>query len=188
MTSHRTERLTLRRYGPGDFNAMFAIYSRADVGRYLYQGARSEADVREMLDRRIANTAVERRGGTLSMAVVLRETGDVIGDCFVSWLDNEHRQGELGYVFHPDHHGQGYATEACRTLLRVAFEDAGLHRVVGRLEARNAASARVLEKLGMRREAHFVENEFVRGEWQSELVYAVLQDEWHAGRSRPPAS
>jgi RimJ/RimL family protein N-acetyltransferase len=53
-----------------------------------------------------------------------------------------------------------------------------MHRVIGRAEARNAASARVLEKLGMRLEAHFVENEWVKGEWQSELVYAVLEREW----------
>jgi len=65
-------------------------------------------------------------------------------------------------------------------LLRIAFDDLGLHRVFGSVEARNAASARVLGKLGMRREAHFVENEFVKGEWQSELVYAILANEWRA--------
>ena len=63
----------------------------------------------------------------------------------------------------------------------------GLHRVVGRLEPRNPASARVLEKLGMRREAHLVENEWVKGEWQSEDVYAVFDREWRDGSagSRP---
>jgi RimJ/RimL family protein N-acetyltransferase len=63
--------------------------------------------------------------------------------------------------------------------LRIAFEDLGLHRVVAGLEARNVASARVLEKLGMRREAHFIDNEFVRGEWQSAIEYAILDREWH---------
>jgi RimJ/RimL family protein N-acetyltransferase len=81
-------------------------------------------------------------------------------------------------VFHPEHQGRGYATEASRRLLRIAFEDVGLHRVVGRLEARNTPSARVLEKLGMRREAHLVENEWVKGEWQSEVVLAILDREW----------
>jgi RimJ/RimL family protein N-acetyltransferase len=81
---------------------------------------------------------------------------------------------------HPDHQGLGYATEMARPLLRIAFEDLGLHRVTGALDARNAASARVLEKLGMRREAHLVENAFVKGEWQSELIYAILATEWRA--------
>ena len=68
-------------------------------------------------------------------------------------------------------------------LLRAAVSssDVGLHRVIGRTEARNVGSARTLEKLGMRREAHLVENEWVRGEWQSELVYAILDREWRAG-------
>ena len=65
-------------------------------------------------------------------------------------------------------------------MLAFAFEVVGLHRVIGRLEPRNRGSACVLEKLGMRREAHLVENEWVKGEWQSELVYAILADEWRA--------
>ena len=69
-------------------------------------------------------------------------------------------------------------------LLDFAFGPLGLHRVIGRLEPRNAGSARVLEKLGMRREAHLVENEWVKGEWQSELVYAILAREWEQGGSR----
>jgi len=63
-------------------------------------------------------------------------------------------------------------------MLRLGFEQLGLHRIVGRLEARNAASAAVLERLGMRLEAHLRENEWVKGEWQSELVYAMLETEW----------
>ena len=81
-----------------------------------------------------------------------------------------------------DHAGRGYATEAARPLLAVAFDVLRLHRVIGRVEARNVGSARVLEKLGMRREAHFVENEFVKDEWQSELVYAILDREWRSNR------
>ena len=85
--------------------------------------------------------------------------------------------------------GEGYATEASRPLLDFAFGPLGLHRVIGRLELRNGGSARVLEKLGMRREAHLVENEWVKGDWQSELVYAILARVrrlgWHApGRRR----
>ncbi len=110
--------------------------------------------------------------------MVVRETDTLIGDVSLHLVSDEHRQGEVGYIIHPDHAGRGYATEAVRQLLRIAFDDLGLHRVVGRLEARNLASARVLEKLGMRREALLVENEWVKDEWQSELVYAILDREW----------
>ena len=65
-------------------------------------------------------------------------------------------------------------------MLRLGFEELDLHRIVGRLDARNTASARVLERLGMRLEAHLRENEFVKGEWVSELIYAVLAGEWRS--------
>jgi RimJ/RimL family protein N-acetyltransferase len=93
-----------------------------------------------------------------SSTFVLPETGALIGDVVLFLRGEEHRQGEIGYVFHPDYGGWGYATEAARALLGLGFEHYGLHRIVGRLDARNTASARVLERLGMRREAHFVQN------------------------------
>lgn len=63
-------------------------------------------------------------------------------------------------------------------MLRIGFEGFGLHRIVGHCDARNTASAQLMERLGMRREAHFVENEWFKGEWGSEYVYAILHYEW----------
>ena len=85
---------------------------------------------------------------------------------------------ELGYLLTAGTQGRGYATEASREILRLAFEDLGFHRVIARVEARNTASAALAERLGMRREAEFVENEWIKGEWQSEIVYAMLAREW----------
>jgi RimJ/RimL family protein N-acetyltransferase len=111
---------------------------------------------------------------------VLPETGALIGDVMLFWRSREHREGEIGYIFHPDHGGQGYATEAARAMLRLGFDEVGLHRIIGRIDARNTASARVLERLGMRREAHFRQNEMVKGEWTDEIVFAILEGEWRA--------
>ena len=119
----------------------------------------------------------------MSLAVEPVTTGELVGHVSLSVGPPEHRQGEVGFHFHPDHQGRGYATEAAAAMLALAFETYGLHRVAGRLEPRNVASACVLEKLGMRREAHLIENEWVKGEWQSELVYALLAREWRASRT-----
>ena len=173
-----TERLCLRRYRPGDYDALLSMQSRADVARYLYWEPRSAEQVRESLGKKIAATGLAAEGDALSLAAELRATGQVVADLILFMASAEHRQGEIGYIVHPDHAGNGYATEGCRPLLDLAFGEFGLHRVVGRIDARNAASARVLEHLGMRREAHLVENEFVKGEWQSEVVYAILAREW----------
>jgi RimJ/RimL family protein N-acetyltransferase len=99
-------------------------------------------------------------GSIRPAGIALRKTGQLVADVARLWASEAHRQGELGFVVHPAHQGRGCATEASRPLLAFAFETLGLHRVVGRLEPRNADSARVLEKLGMRREAHLVENEW----------------------------
>jgi RimJ/RimL family protein N-acetyltransferase len=176
----RTERLLLRPFAPGDFDAMLAMQSDAGVVRYLYWDARTEDEVRVVLERKGRFTTLERPGDNLAFAVVLEVTGEVVGDCGLQWHDNDYRQGEVGFIVHPDHQGRGYATEAARAVLRIGFEEVRLHRIVGRTEARNVASARVLERLGMRREAHLIENEYVKGEWQSELVYALLDREWAA--------
>ncbi|MEX1264979.1 MAG: GNAT family protein [Actinomycetota bacterium] len=173
-----TERLTLRPLTHNDLDAVYSYRSRADVARCLYWGPNTEQEVRVAVERKAASTSIRAEGDVLALAVIVRETGDLVGDVILQLVSDEHRQGEIGYIIHPDHAGNGYATEAVRPLLRIAFEDLGLHRVVGRLETRNVASARVLEKLGMRREAHLVENEWVKGEWQSELVYAILDREW----------
>jgi RimJ/RimL family protein N-acetyltransferase len=175
-----TERLLLRPYAESDFDALLAIESRADVARWLYWEPRDAEAVREKLARKLAEASLEADGDGISFAAVLATSGEMIGACSMHLVSAEHRQGEIGYTFHPDHHGRGYATEAARALLGFGFEECGLHRIIGRLEPRNEASARVLERLGMRREAHLVENEWVKGEWQSEAVYAVLDREWRA--------
>ena len=178
-----TERLLLRPFAQGDYDALLAIQSRADVTRFLYWEPRTPDEVLPALERRIADVALWQEGDTVACAVVVRATGELIGDCSLHWVSAEHRVGEIGFVFHPDHHGRGYATEAARPLLEFGFATAGLHRIIGRLEARNIASARVLEKIGMRREALLIENEFVKGEWQSELDYAILDREWRTLRA-----
>jgi RimJ/RimL family protein N-acetyltransferase len=175
-----TERLTLRPFATSDHAALLAIHSRPDVARYVYWAPRGSEEVSEVLAEKVAGAKLEHEGDVLHLAVVLREEGTLVGDVLFMWRSLVHRSAEVGFMFHPQHHGRGYATEATAELLRLGFEELGLHRMYGRLDARNTASARVLEKLGMRREAHLVENEWVKGEWTDEAIYAMLDREWEA--------
>ena len=84
----------------------------------------------------------------------------------------------MGFTLAPAHQGRGYATEALRGLLGYAFGTLGLHRVVAVTDALNAPAAALLERVGMRREAHFHENVFFKGAWGSEFVFAMLDHEW----------
>lgn len=177
---NETERLLLRPFEKGDLEGFFDIHRRPEVHRYLYGKPLDREAAAVKLDRKIANRKIEKHGDGLALAVVLKSSGVLVGALSLQLVSEAHRQGEIGFVFHPDHHGKGYAGEAASYLLDIAFRQLGLHRVVGQCEARNTASARVLEKLGMRREGHLIENEFVKGEWQSEIIYAILDREWAA--------
>jgi RimJ/RimL family protein N-acetyltransferase len=102
----------------------------------------------------------------------------MIGDAILMLRSADHEQAEVGYIIDPAHQGQGYATETTQALLELALGEAQMHRACGHIEVRNLASARVLERAGLRREATLIENEFVKGEWQSEGIYGLLRSEW----------
>lgn len=176
----RTARLVLRPLRPEDLDAVHAFDSLPVVARYLYFEPRDREASRVNLERMIEQRAIHAPGDRLSLAVELAATGALVGDVILEWSANEHRQGEIGYVLHPDHQGQGYATEAGQELLRLGFETLGLHRMFARCDARNTASAQVMERLGMRREGHLLENEYIKGEWTDELVYGLLEREWRS--------
>src|SRR5918996_216586 len=168
-----TPRLLLRPFTDHDVDALYAIQSRSDVTRYLYWEAQSRDEVRENLARRGRGTALENEGDTIVLALELKASGELVGDVNLHWSTKVHAQGEIGFVLHPDHHGRGYAREAAAEMLRLGFEGLGLHRIIGRCDGRNSASARVMEALGMRREAHFREKGMVKGEWNDGVGFAL---------------
>jgi RimJ/RimL family protein N-acetyltransferase len=168
-----TERLTLRRFTSGDLDVLADIYSRPEVARYLYWNVRSRDESAEALRVRVERTSELVDDNIMPIAVVWRSTNELIGDFMLRWSSDEHRQGEIGGSVHPDFQGRGVAGEVYRELLVMAFDELSLHRVVGRCDARNERSIRSLEKVGFVREAHFVENEWVKGEWTDEVIVAI---------------
>jgi RimJ/RimL family protein N-acetyltransferase len=177
----RTERLLLRPAVPADAAAMAVYKGRADVTRYIPHGPLSVDDILERISRQ--RTTLDDAGQHLPLAVLRREDQVLVGDVILFWHSREHRGGEIGYVFDPAHGGHGYATEAARELLRLGFDELGLHRIVGRIDPANDASRRVLQRLGMRHEAHMLSTEFLQGRWTDEDVFAILEDEWRAQRA-----
>ncbi|HET6172733.1 MAG TPA: GNAT family N-acetyltransferase [Gaiellales bacterium] len=175
-----TERLVLRPFRDSDLDDLHAMRSLPEVVRYLYGEVRTREESEELLAERLALTSLREDDDSLALAVERRSDDRVIGDLSLWLRSAAHRQGEIGFVFHPDAQGQGYAREAAAALLGVAFGQLGLHRVFGRTDGRNEASAALMRRLGMRQEAHLRENELFKGAWGDELVFAVLEHEWSA--------
>jgi RimJ/RimL family protein N-acetyltransferase len=174
----KTDRLVLRPFEESDLDDVYGYQQLPEVARYLMLPPRDRAQTAAALKYRIEHPTLEKEGDILVLAVVLQETGALIGDVNLAWVSEQHRTGELGFVFDPRYHGKGYAREAATEILRLGFEQMDLHRIVGKANARNAASAGLMTRLGLRKEAHFMKSEFIKGEWCDVVVFAMLGEEW----------
>ena len=177
-----TERLLLRPFTVEDAPAVHAIRSRPEVALYLYGDPWEVAEAERAVKERAGADRLYDDDDALGLAAERRDDGRVIGEMTLWLRSAEHRQGEIGFVFHPDVQGRGYAREAAVAILDLAFGAVGLHRVFGRTDARNEASAGLMRRLGMREEAHLVHSEIFKGEWADELIFAILEDEWRGNQ------
>jgi RimJ/RimL family protein N-acetyltransferase len=183
-----TRRLRLRPFAMGDLDGLAAIQALPEVARYLYWEPRTRAEVEPVLAQLIARNEIAEEGENIALAVEALEGGPLLGHLTLWLRSEEHRQAEIGFTFHPEAGGKGYATEAAREMLRLAFEELGAHRVYGRTDLRNERSAALMRRLGMTQEAHFREAEIFKGEWGDELVFAILNREWRAAGADGPIS
>jgi RimJ/RimL family protein N-acetyltransferase len=169
-----TDRLWLRLFTPDDVDDMYAYQGLAELAQYLYRPPRNRNQCVEV----IAKTAVPRweaDGDSLTLAVCRRDEPGVVGEVKLTLASVRAQQMEIGWVLNPRHEKQGFATEAARALAAAAFDQLGVHRIYARLDVENTGSVRLCERLGMRREAHLVENDLtVDGRWGSEYIYAAL--------------
>lgn len=173
-----TARLLLRPYVADDLAFLHSMFGREDVCRYLPWPAMDLEQARAKVAQRMGQATIGPEIGGLVLAAVETATGRTVGEFMLRLTNAESRQGEIGWSLHPDAQGRGLATEAAREMLRMGFEELGLHRIVAECDPRNAASIRVMEKLGMRREADLVDSELLKDEWVGSTIFALLESEW----------
>lgn len=173
-------RVRLRHLRPGDVPA-FAAY-RADPAVCRFQGFDpfSEAEARDFIARYATAAIPAAPGAWVQVAIARSSDDELLGDCALHLQAHEPRIAEIGMTLAPARQGQGYASEALRELLRFCFAELGLHRVVALVDPRNAPSVALLERVGLRREGHFRQNGWYKGEWCDEFQYALLATEWAA--------
>jgi RimJ/RimL family protein N-acetyltransferase len=172
-------RLVLRRFADGDLAEFLAYLNDPLVARYQSWESYTEQQARELIEQQKGREP-GRPGEWFTFAAELKETGALAGHVALSVKADDPRQAEMGFTFAREHQGRGLAREAAERVLDYAFESLGLHRVVAVTDCENVRSAALLERLGMRREAHFVENIWFKGAWGSEYLYAVLRREWES--------
>ncbi len=175
-----TPRLRIREFIESDYQALRDMDMRADFNTYERDFA-TEADTHASLDESIS-TQMEIPRTVYRMAITILPDDTVKGVIKISSQQAKIREWEVGWAVHPDEWGKGYATEAAWHVIDWAFRELNLHRVVADCHAFNAASIRVMEKLGMRFEGRIREVRWVNGVWWDECVYAALDREWKENR------
>lgn len=178
----RTERLVLRRFHGGDLDAFHAYHSLPETARFLPGPAKSYTQSMERVGR-YANFAFDKEGDWVALAIEAADETGLQGEVVLKWLPGR-GQGEVGWTLAPGARGKGYGTEAAGAVLNLGFGELGMHRIEARLDELNVASASLCGRLGMRLEARHVDKWHYKGQWATELTYAILADEWRIGSAR----
>ena len=163
-----------------DVDAVTAYASREDVSRYLLNPPRDRATIAAKIEDWAPRIRLAEDDDFLMLAVERREDAAVVGHVMLKVQSIANAAVEVGWTLNPDFTGRGYATEAGRALLDVAFDRMRLHRAVAVLDPGNAASIRVCRRLGMREEARHLEDLRVKGGWGGSGLWAILAGEWGA--------
>ena len=173
-----TQRLRIRSFQRNDWQTVYDYTSDPAVMAYIPEGPFTPEQAKAFVADNMGEQA-------RAVAVLLKTADMLIGHMdFHPWFAPQ--TYEIGWVFNRAYHGQGYATEAAHALLRYGFEALRLHRIIATCQPENIASCRVMEKLGMRREAHFrrcIRSPDNNG-WWDEYLYALLEEEWLKANER----
>ena len=171
-----TPRLTLRKFTRADLQGFILYRNQPEVARYQSWESYNEADA-EAFYAQQEPLEFNTDESWFQIAVVRSEDQQLLGDVAVHFFD-EGKQAELGMTFDERHQRQGFAFESLKGVINLLFTQLDKHRLVATIDARNVAAAGLLEKLGFRREAHFHQNIYFKGEWGDEYAYALLRSEW----------
>ncbi len=173
-------RLSLRPMTLEDAEALFSYRSIPEVNTYTYTPVWTSLDEATAHIEELLPKINDPRSGFGKWMVIRNDTSAVIGDVFLNRTPEMTGTYEVGYIIHPDHAGQGFATEAARAALKIGFEEWGVHRIYARVDEEHTVSAKICQRLGMRQEGRLIENDKRGDVWTNELIFAMLDREWAA--------
>jgi ribosomal-protein-alanine N-acetyltransferase len=172
-----TERLILRPLTMADDEAVFAYASDPQVSKYVtFETAKSINDSRMFLETSVQNYAEGK--DPLNFAAILKKENKLIGSLGYLHWSNVDKRIEIGYALSRPYWNNGYVTEAARSLVAYCFANSDIMRIEARCRSEHDASARVMEKIGMKYEGLLRRNSFIKGEFWDMKIYSILRDEW----------
>jgi RimJ/RimL family protein N-acetyltransferase len=173
-----TKRLKMRSFDSADIQTFANYRSEEAVAKYQSWRTPFSLEKAGQFIESMQNVQPGTPGEWYQVALELKDSGNLIGDCAFHIFADLPQQAEIGFTLSESYQGKGYAIEAVTGLLDYLFSKFNLHRIQATCDVENSASAKLLEKLGMRREAHLIENIWFKGTWGSEYIFALLKREW----------
>lgn len=184
MKHLETARLYLRPFEEGDYPLILKISSDPDTVKYLYHwghpGTTPESDAHRFLSYALGEWG-KRPIRAREYCIVLKETGETLGDGSVEYCGDHGDVAEIGWILTPEHRGKGYVTEMGRELIRYAFEEMKVGKVIAHCDTRNIPSYRVMERLHMHLESTEKECRPAKtegGKKSDEFTYALFREDW----------
>lgn len=172
-----TERLILRELNEGDFLSIHSYASDPEVSKYLPWGPNNEADTKVFLDR-VIKYQYDNPRYDYEIGVVTKEDDNLIGACSMHVSNSYNKEGWIGYCYNKQYWGNGYGSETAKYIIKFGFEDLKLHRIFATCDPNNIGSAKVLEKIGMKKEGHLREHKWQKGSWRDSFLYSILEHEY----------
>ena len=177
----KCERLLLREFTKDDYDLFSSVFSNEEVMRYAYMDQINDtSEMTEYFNQVINNVSVTQNKSSYEFAVFLKEERSFIGfaDILIDYHFSRVKHGEIGYFLLPKYWGQGFATEIAEFLADFCFREIKTHKVVASCNANNPQSERVMKKLGMTKEGELRKERFKNGNWENEIRYGILLEEW----------
>jgi len=171
-----TSRLIMRPVTYGDRIEIFEY--RSDTATNKYQGwiPKTIDDVESFIEK--ISKQINEPGTWFQFVIIEKETQKIVGDLGIHFLDSESKQVEIGCTLNKYFQNQGYATESIKRIIDYLFKELNKHRIITSIDPDNTNSIRLVERIGFRKEAHFVESLFINGKWVDDLVYAMIEKDW----------
>ena len=170
-------RIVLRPFRDADLPSFLAYRNDPEIAKYQSWESLNEQEAHAFVqEQKSLQPGVP--GAWFQLAIELKETGRLVGDCGLKIHQQDTQQAEIGFTLSRDYQSKGLASETVSCLLDYAFIQLGLHRIIAVTDCQNAPCVALLERLGLRREGHFLQNVWFKGMWGDEYLYAILKDEW----------
>lgn len=171
-----TERVIIRPITLADKNEIFEYRSDAETNKYQGWVPKTIDDVEIFIGK--ISKQINEPGTWFQLVIIEKKTQKIVGDLGIHFFDNPNKQVEIGCTLNKDFQDKGYATESIKAVIDYLFKKLNKHRIIASIDPDNKKSIRFFERVGFRKEAHFVESLLMNGKWVDDLIYALIEKDW----------